>query len=575
MINFKKDPNHRYLELGGGDNPHPQCDVNCDVRPGSKVHVVADFDKPLPIRDAEYDVVFSQYALEHLSWRNVRSFLKEVFRVTKPGGKLFFITANTEAQCDFVKSNPDGWDGKSPFESFSCVLFGDQDYPENTHKNYMSPTIAHNLFTDAGFESVQTQSWGERATDISILASRPVSSLAPVPATQSIPVPQDKPQIMFDKRYFGGGGPWGGYAREGYWDYPVHEITFQHILARQPKSVLELGTARGYLIKRLNHHGIPSRGYDVSKHCFLTRASNGMYVKDLWNGPLEDVGFDLAFSIAFFEHVPEDKLPTILKGLAKSTERGLHGIDFGQNDDGFDKTHVSLKSQSWWRQEFDKYGLQSHEIVDKEELERGHIPQYVIQGDGKKKLNLGSFTTMFHHGWVNVDIPDLTSFANHHNFRFHRADLNAGVPCGTSEVDAIFLCHVLEHFSYQDGLKLLKDCRRVMKRGSVMRIIVPDATILLNCFYSQNLGEFDEINDGCAQETTQVGKLHALLNVGHHAIYDNQKLQQIVEAAGFVYTPSSFEDRYNDKKTPLQKQILRETIDMLPCLSLYAWATTP
>jgi muramidase (phage lysozyme) len=74
MIEIKTDPNHRIVELGGGDRPRSRPNVDC--RPGPSVDEVADFNKPLPFKDGEFDGAFSQYALEHVSWRNVRAFLK-------------------------------------------------------------------------------------------------------------------------------------------------------------------------------------------------------------------------------------------------------------------------------------------------------------------------------------------------------------------------------------------------------------------------------------------------------------------------------------------------------------------
>lgn len=121
----------RVLELGGGDNPHPESNVNVDIRPGPKVHFTHDFAQmPWPLRDDEWDVVFSSYLLEHLPYRLVPEILKEVYRVTKPGGQVVFALPNTESQMEWIKANPGGWDGKGPFESMSEVLFGSQNMPD-------------------------------------------------------------------------------------------------------------------------------------------------------------------------------------------------------------------------------------------------------------------------------------------------------------------------------------------------------------------------------------------------------------------------------------------------------------
>ncbi len=574
MIDFANKPaHHRYVELGGGDNPHPATDVRVDIRPGPYTNFCADFNEPLPISTGEFDGCFAQFVIEHLSWRKVEGFIAEVFRILRPGGSACLITANTEAQLDYIRNNPKGWDGRNPFKSFSCVLFGDQDYPENTHRNFMSPTIAHELFVKAGFEKVQTQGYGALNTDMLIIARKPISEVESIQLINTnIQLPPEEPisevpaTVLFDKDYFNGGGKYGGYAREGYWDFPIHEITAAKILALNPASVLELGCARGYVLKRIQDAGVPGIGLEVSKHCVMTAVAENVRQFDLCktDDSLAGTSYDLAYSIAVFEHIPENKLPDILRHLQVRCRRGLHGIDFGQHDDGFDKTHCTLKSKEWWRATFDHYGLESHEIVDKEEMERGEISPYVIQGDGKVKLNLGSFTTMFHHGWTNLDIVDLGGFAAHYGYKYQHCNVKQGLPFSTCSVDLIYSSHMWEHLTYTEGLQLLKECRRVLKPDGAIRIIVPSASILLDMHAQHKLSEFDEINDDSAKATTSIQKLHHLLYGNHLSIYDGLTMAEYLREAGF--TPHVMSHRKGIQQT---LQIRKETLDMLPCLSLY------
>ena len=98
------------IELGGGDKPYFR--PNLDVRPGPTVDIVADFNQPLPLNDGSYDGVFSCYCIEHISWRKVRLFLTEVFRILNDGGKAVFITANTKRQMEWVL-NQEEWNDDS------------------------------------------------------------------------------------------------------------------------------------------------------------------------------------------------------------------------------------------------------------------------------------------------------------------------------------------------------------------------------------------------------------------------------------------------------------------------------
>lgn len=615
MITLKTDPGQSVIELGGGENPLIRPNVDCrycqDANGNQTVDFTANFEEPLPITSDEWDAVFSRYVIEHISYRKVPQFLSEVFRIIKPGGKVVFVTANTPAQIEWIMSHPEGWDERNFFDSASGLLFGDQTYAENAHKNFMSFDSIRTLMEQAGFIEIKITKYGERDTDMVVQAVKPIAiqskeyateqvvadqmlsqfaphpfpstvdqnTLLPVNPVMSQEIPQESLNMsreeMFDKHYFNGGEKVGGYAREGYWDYPVHEISAKHILSNNPQSVLEIGCARGYVLKRIQDRGIRGCGLEISKHCWMTRVAGGIICKDITDTPwpYKDQEFDLAYSIAAFEHIPEEHLPAVLSELKRVSQRGLHGIDFGEQDDGFDKTHCTLKSREWWVEKFRQHGLSSHTPIDKEILERGEFPPEVLSGDGKVKLNLGSFTTMYHHGWLNVDICDLQQFSQVHGYKFLRHDIRNGLPYKTGEVSLIMLCHSLEHLTYREGLSVLRECRRILKSDGLVRIIVPNAGQLIDAYTINSLEKFGEINDGCASATTSAGKLWSLLHEGHASCYDSETLNSILREAGFEGVTGPF------PRVPLpspydkvSKQMLTETLDVLPALSLYAWA---
>jgi predicted SAM-dependent methyltransferase len=575
VITLRSKPTDKLIELGGGDNP--QIRPNLDCRPGPNVDIVADLHDKLPLADQEYDGVFSHFALEHVSWRKVPALISEVLRILKPGGKFVCVVPNTEAQLRWIAEHPNGWDDKGPFESASCVLYGDQDYPENSHKSYFSPGIALLLFESLGFVQIKIHPYGERETDMCIEAVRPTqvtlreTAERPVLVTNNPFMEASKPhpvvvsmprKDMFDKHYFNGGHKVGGYANEGYWDYPVHWVTFQHVMNRQPKSVLEIGCARGYLVKRFQDAGIVAHGVEISDHCYNTRACDPIHVVDICTEDLLIADrFDLALSVAVLEHVPIDHLPRVFGLLAKYTDRGLHGIDFGHKDDGFDKTHCTLRPKEWWREQFDKAGLVSHEVVDKEDLEKGQFPAQVLADDGKIKLNIGCHRLMFHHNWINLDVLDLSAFANHYHYRFGQCDIRESLYFGTNTVDAIFTSHMLEHLTYKEGEKFLQECRRVLKTGASIRIIVPDAGLLTQLVvkgdHSKGLKRFDCISDTC--EAAE--KLWALLCENHHSAYDLVKLTKVLNRVGFS-------DVRAHSVHAGDKLIVTQTIDSFPTLSL-------
>lgn len=545
------------LEVGGGENP--KFRPNLDVRELSTVDVAADLSEKWPVPDANYDGVYSSYVIEHVSWRKLKGFVGELFRVTKPGGTVYVITANTEAQMRWALEQGDDYD------RVAQCLFGDLDYPENSHKAAFSPGFAIRLFREAGFEDVAVLPHGELRTDMVIEARKPLLA-AGVDASKFT---SEERKLAYNRFYFDGGrGKYGGYSREGYWDYPAHWTTFRKIREHKPESVLELGCARGYLLKRLQDDGIRAEGLEVSEHCYLTRVCDGIRVWDLTQTPwpFRDKEFDLCVSTAVLEHIPEAKIGVVTAEIRRISRRGLHGIDFGDHDDGFDKTHCFFRDQVTWD------GLLNggspsggpQIAVDKESLEHG--PTSPPGPDGLVKLNCGSFRAMFHHGWLNLDQHPLEEFARVNGFLYHRADLNQGIPAADNTVDLVYASHFLEHLSLIDGERFLQECWRTMKVGAVLRLILPDTMTLCTAYTRGELGKYDEISDGCAGTAQQSQKLWELLFSNHLAVYDMRSICSLLKRVGFAsVVPQVF-------RSSTSAVMRTQTLDMFPELSLFVEA---
>lgn len=656
-ISIRKNPTDRLLELGGGEAPmvHPEVlggrDVNVDIRtchlPDGRQCTDISFnfdDGVLPLDSGEFDGVVSKWAVEHISWRKVPLLLKECNRVTKAGGYLTLVLPNTEAQLKWVMKK--GWKERPPrenmadFEEASCVLFGDQNYTANSHASYFSPELITDLLVNAGYEGVIVTPFGETLTDMIVEAKKPTKGdfeiageqevqvikrldenpsvidtlterlksddLVPtgvagasatfvkeIPIQERHELPYD-PAKTFDRQYFDGGKEGGGYQL--YLDFPCHEITARHVLARKPESVLELGCGRGYVLKRIQDAGVPGWGMDVSKHCYLTRVSENIFQSDFSSDSWPVLShfvrynnsegkYDLCLSVAVLEHIPESKLFYVIRQMRNTCRRGLHGIFFCPAGTDNDKTKCTLRPKEWWLNLFHEVAPDwPCEIVAKDELEGGMpFPKDVLEGDGKVKLNFGCAQTQFHHGWINVDLPnELGQWSAANGYKYVRADCRNTLPFKTDEASLIYSAHMLEHLTYKEGLAFLKECRRIIKIDGAMRIIVPDAYRLVGSYCQsepidscqdtpgkqfQFLSDFDEINAGCAECPTAAGKLWSLLGYGHQAFYDYETLKKQLEGAGWAPAKALFRKPalVNDGL----KQILRETLDTLPSLSLY------
>lgn len=53
-------------------------------------------------------------------------------------------------------------------------------------------------------------------------------------------------------------------------------------------------------------------------------------------------------------------------------------------------------------------------------------------------------------------------------------DLRDGIPLDDESVEEIFSQDFFEHFTFWEGLSLLKECKRVLKPEGIIRFIIPD-----------------------------------------------------------------------------------------------------
>jgi len=88
----------RLLNLGCGRRYHPDW-VNVDFRSTGPGVLAIDLGGRLPFSDREFDAVYHSHLLEHLPKRKVPFFLRECFRVLKPGGILRVVVPDLEKIC--------------------------------------------------------------------------------------------------------------------------------------------------------------------------------------------------------------------------------------------------------------------------------------------------------------------------------------------------------------------------------------------------------------------------------------------------------------------------------------------
>ena len=83
----------RKLHLGAGPNILEGW-LNTDIAPHDSAAVALDATATLPFDDATFDFAFGEHMIEHLTLQQGLNFLKELFRVMRPGGAIRLATPN-------------------------------------------------------------------------------------------------------------------------------------------------------------------------------------------------------------------------------------------------------------------------------------------------------------------------------------------------------------------------------------------------------------------------------------------------------------------------------------------------
>lgn len=150
-----------------------------------------------------------------------------------------------------------------------------------------------------------------------------------------------------------------------------------------------------------------------------------------------------------------------------------------------------------------------------------HAPPYM--------LHLGCGLNYF-EGWINLDA----------NKELQKCDvvwdLRFGVPFPDNSCRHIYCEHMLEHLPVSDGLNFLRECRRVLEPGGVMRIAMPSLDFLLERVCAGDWKNQDWLTWPDFQFITTRAEM---LNIAfrwwdHQWLYDREELHRRLREAGFT-----------------------------------------
>lgn len=145
-------------------------------------------------------------------------------------------------------------------------------------------------------------------------------------------------------------------------------------------------------------------------------------------------------------------------------------------------------------------------------------------------------------------------------------DLTHGIPASDNSLDVVYHAHMLEHLTNAEGIQFLKECNRVLKPGSTMRLLVPDLSLFSKKYIEGDDFFFDSYrkevlsDDKLLYPTRGAVFMGMLHNHGHKMGYDYETLKHILNQTGFA----------DIRKTMFQESSLSDIQEIEPYAPLRA-----
>jgi predicted SAM-dependent methyltransferase len=133
------------------------------------------------------------------------------------------------------------------------------------------------------------------------------------------------------------------------------------------------------------------------------------------------------------------------------------------------------------------------------------------------KLNIGCGWRNFGSDWFHIDGGEYD--------HLHSKDI-INLPFQNNSVDIVYASHVFEYFDRSEAKEILREWKRVLKKGGLLRLAVPDFQAMCRLY------------DGGAPLNNFLGPLFGKMSMGdniiyHKTVYDYESLNTLLTESGF------------------------------------------
>jgi predicted SAM-dependent methyltransferase len=160
------------------------------------------------------------------------------------------------------------------------------------------------------------------------------------------------------------------------------------------------------------------------------------------------------------------------------------------------------------------------------------------------KLNIGCGTSGI-AGWCNIDnsptIPLSRLPFGARLFRtpawprdVRRVDVLRGLPFADGSVSFIYSSHLLQGLTYDESVRVMKEAFRVLRRGGVLRIVVPDLERVVKEYLADphplaSHGLMKRLSLKTSTTRSLLGR-----GRGYEQMFDSRSLKELFVASGFT-----------------------------------------
>jgi hypothetical protein len=138
---------------------------------------------------------------------------------------------------------------------------------------------------------------------------------------------------------------WGTVHRHDY----CNDLANNLIERYHPKSLLDIGTGCGYLVKTLREKGVDAWGTEISEYALQNSCAPGYVVYgDIRNLPFKDDKFEVIHSQGVWEYIPEDEVEATFKECLRVGRIQHHNLDTLEGYNAPEHKKITIKPRAWW-----------------------------------------------------------------------------------------------------------------------------------------------------------------------------------------------------------------------------------